>query len=61
MNLRRGKNLKLQIELKAKGGDPENNVIVATSDGIIIDSVRKILDIPACLMEKMEIEPLRLY
>lgn len=49
------------FELKAKGGDPENNVIVATSDGIIIDSVRKILDIPACLMEKMEIEPLRLY
>lgn len=49
------------FELKTEGGNPENNVIVATSDGIIIDSVSEVLDIPACLMEKMRIEPVRLY
>lgn len=49
------------FELKTEGGNPERNVIVATSDGIIIDSVKEVLDIPACLMEKMGIEPIRLY
>ena len=49
------------FELKTEGGNPERNVIVATSDGIIIDSVKEVLDIPACLMEKMRIEPVRLY
>lgn len=49
------------FELKTEGGNPENNVIVATSDGIIIDSVKEVLDIPACLMEKMGVEPVRLY
>ncbi len=49
------------FELKARGGNPENNIIVATSDGIVIDSVLQVLDIPACLMEKMGIEPVRLY
>ena len=49
------------FELKTGGGNSENNMVVATSDGIIIDSVLQVLDIPACLMEKMEIEPIRLY
>jgi hypothetical protein len=49
------------FELKAEGGNSENNVILATSDGIIIDSVLEVLDIPACLMEKKGIEPVRLY
>lgn len=49
------------FELKAAGKNPENSLIVATSDGIIIDSVLQVLDIPACMMEKMGIEPVRLY
>lgn len=49
------------FELKAEGGNPERNLIVATSDGIIIDSALQVLDIPACLMEKTGIEPLKLY
>ncbi len=49
------------FELKTEGGNPEKNLIVATSDGIIIDSVLQVLDIPACLMEKMGIEPVRLF
>ena len=49
------------FDLKTKGGNPENNLVVATSDGIVIDSVLQVLDIPACLMEKMGIEPVRLY
>ena len=49
------------FELKAEGGNPEKSLIVATSDGIVIDSVLQVLDIPACLMEKMGIEPVRLY
>lgn len=49
------------FELKTGSGNPENNAIVATSDGIVIDSVLQVLDIPACLMEKMGIEPVRLY
>ncbi len=49
------------FELKTEGGNSENNVILATSDGIIIESVLEVLDIPACLMEKMRIEPVRLY
>ncbi|MCC4770393.1 DUF434 domain-containing protein [Methanosarcina sp. DH2] len=49
------------LDLKTEGGNPEKNLIVATSDGIVIDSVIQVLDIPACLMEKMEIEPIRLY
>jgi hypothetical protein len=51
----------VDYELKAEGGNSENNVILATSDGIVIDSVLEVLDIPACLMEKMGIEPIRLY
>ena len=51
----------VDFELKAKGRNPENNVVLATSDGIVIDSVPEVLDIPACLMEKMGIEPVRLY
>lgn len=49
------------FDLKKEGGNPEKNLITATSDGIIIDSVLHVIDIPACLMEKMEIEPLRLH
>jgi hypothetical protein len=49
------------FELKAEGGDPRKNLIVATSDGIVIDSVLQVLDIPACLMEEMGIEPIRLH
>jgi hypothetical protein len=49
------------FELKAEGGNPSKNLIVATSDGIVIDSVLQVLDIPACLMEEMGIEPIRLY
>ncbi len=48
------------FELKAEGVNPGKNLIVATSDGIIIDSVLQVLDIPACLMEEMGIEPIRL-
>ncbi|HEY3360932.1 MAG TPA: DUF434 domain-containing protein [Methanosarcina sp.] len=51
----------VDYELKVEGGSLENNIILATSDGIIIDSVLEVLDIPACLMEKMGIEPVRLY
>jgi hypothetical protein len=49
------------FELKAEGGNPEKSLLVATSDGIVIDSVLQVLDLPACLMEKMGIEPVRLY
>lgn len=49
------------FDLKKEGGNPEKDLITATSDGIIIDSVIQVLDIPACLMEKMGIEPVRLY
>jgi hypothetical protein len=49
------------FELKSEGGNSEKYLIVATSDGIVIDSVMQVLDIPACLMEKMGIEPIRLY
>jgi hypothetical protein len=49
------------FELKKEGENPEKGTIIATSDGIIIDSVLEVLDIPACLMEKKEIEPFRLY
>lgn len=49
------------FDLKTEGRDLGKNLIVATSDGIIIDSVLQVLDIPACLMEKMGIEPVRLY
>ncbi len=51
----------VDFDLKKEGGKPENDVVVASSDGIIIDSVLQVLDIPACLMEKRGIEPLRLY
>ena len=51
----------VDFELKAAGKNPENNLIVASSDGIVIDSILQVLDIPACLMEKMGIEPVRLY
>lgn len=51
----------VDFELKAAGKEPGNNLIVASSDGIVIDSVLHVLDIPACLMEKMGIEPLRLF
>jgi hypothetical protein len=51
----------VDFELKTAGKNPENNLIVASSDGIVIDSVLHVLDIPACLMEEMEIEPVRLY
>ena len=49
------------FELKAGGVNPEKNLVVATSDGIIIDSALQVLDIPACVMKKMEIEPVGLY
>lgn len=49
------------FELKTEGENKEKNLIVATSDGIIIDSALQVLDIPACLMEKRGIEPVRLY
>lgn len=51
----------VDFELKAEGSNSENDVVLATSDGIVIDSVHEVLDIPACLMEKMGIEPVRLY
>ncbi|MDD3042141.1 MAG: DUF434 domain-containing protein [Methanosarcinaceae archaeon] len=35
--------------------------VIATSDGIIIDAVFEVLDIPACLMEKKGLEPLKLH
>ncbi len=49
------------FDLKTEGGKPEKQLVVATSDGIVIDSVLQALDIPACLMEKKGIEPVRLY
>jgi hypothetical protein len=49
------------LELKTEGRDPEKDLIVVTSDGIVIDSVLRALDLPACLMEKLGIEPVRLY
>ncbi len=49
------------FDLKTEGGNPKNKLVVATSDGIVIDSVLQVLDIPVCLMEKMGIEPVRLY
>lgn len=49
------------FELKTEGGNSEKKIVVATSDGIIVDSVLEVLDIPACLMEKTGIEPIRLY
>jgi hypothetical protein len=49
------------FELKTAGGNPGKSLIIATSDGIVIDSVLQVLDIPACLMEEMGIEPIRLY
>lgn len=51
----------VDFDLKREGGNSEKNLITATSDGIIIDSVLQVLDIPACLMEKMGAEPVRLY
>jgi hypothetical protein len=51
----------VDFELKTEGSNPENHLIVATSDGIVIDSVQQVLDIPACLIEKIGIEPIRLY
>ena len=48
-------------EDKAYEEGQKNNLVVATSDGIVIDSVSQAIDIPACLMEKMGIEPIRLY
>jgi len=49
------------FELKAYEGRSKNDIVVATSDGIVIDSVSQVIDIPACLMEKMGIEPIKLY
>lgn len=49
------------FELKTTGGNPEKSFIIASSDGIVIDSVLQVIDIPACLMEKMGIEPIRLF
>ncbi|KKG12772.1 DUF434 domain-containing protein [Methanosarcina sp. 2.H.A.1B.4] len=49
------------FDLKTEGRNSENNLVVATSDGIVIDSVLQVIDIPACLMEKIGIEPVRLY
>lgn len=51
----------VDFELKAAGKTPEDNLIVASSDGIVIDSVLQVVDIPACLMEQMGVEPVRLY
>jgi hypothetical protein len=51
----------VDFDLKIEGGKPERGIVVASSDGIIIDSVLQVLDIPACLMEKRGIESLRLY
>lgn len=44
----------VDFDLKTEGGDPKKNLVVATSDGIVIDSVLQVLDIPACLMEKKQ-------
>lgn len=49
------------FDLKTEGGKPEKQLVVATSDGIVIDSVLQVLDIPACLMEKRGVEPVRLF
>lgn len=43
------------------GNDSEEKPVIATSDGIIIDAVSEVIDIPACLMEKKGIEPLKLH
>jgi hypothetical protein len=51
----------VDFDLKTEGRNPDKNLIVATSDGIVIDSVLQVLDIPACLMAKRGIEPIRLY
>lgn len=51
----------VDFELKKAGEDPEKDIIVATSDGIVIDSILHVLDIPACLMEKKGVKPIRLY
>jgi hypothetical protein len=51
----------VDFELKAEGRNSEKDIVLATSDGIVIDSVPEVLDIPACLMEKMGIEPIKLY
>ncbi|AKB36354.1 hypothetical protein MSSAC_1764 [Methanosarcina siciliae C2J] len=49
------------FDLKTEGGKPEKQLVVATSDGIVIDSVLQVLDIPACLMEKRGVKPVRLF
>jgi hypothetical protein len=49
------------FELKNEGGNPKNDLVVLSSDGIVIDAVRQVFDLPGCLMEKMEIEPIKLY
>jgi hypothetical protein len=49
------------FELKMAGGDLKRSLIIASSDGIVIDSVLQVIDIPACLMEKTGIEPIRLF
>lgn len=49
------------FDLKTEGGKLEKQLVVATSDGIVIDSVLQVLDIPACLMEKRGNEPVRLF
>lgn len=51
----------VDFELKNEGGKPKNNVIVVSSDGIVIDAVQKVFDLPGCLMEKRGFEPIRLY
>lgn len=49
------------FELKTAGKRSGNDFIVASSDGVVIDAVSEVLDIPACIMEEMKIEPVRLY
>lgn len=51
----------LKSSTKIYVGPPGQTPIVATSDGIIIDVVSEVIDIPGCLMEKKGIEALRLY
>lgn len=46
----------VDFDLKNAG----TGVVIATADGVVIDAVTDIVDIPACLMERKGIEPNRI-
>lgn len=49
------------FELKTTGGNPQMSFVIASSDGTVIDSALQVVDIPACLMEEIGIEPIKLF